>query len=481
MTPVSEPQPQPFYKSPAMAWAIAWVAVAASSFAVGWFSFSKVEEAIPLPGILEQKATFKSVLAPAGTVIKQVYVQPGQRVAAGDLLISFDQSVSRAKFDELQQRQQKLTEATRFYEAVLQRQPSAADLDTFSQTTQVPSDLVALSREKLTLLEEIKVARSLISGRAARQGATPSTTATNQAEIEGWQAQLQQAQILLDDAQLALTTSENMLTDLQGAATADPNDTTVTGNPARQVTQADLAQQREVVRSKQAEVNRLQEQVRQLEQVLDVARQQANEVSKPGSSSGTDDPLASQQQRLAEIDQQFQNALTATTKQLEALEQELAKNQRTLKDELLNAPIAGIVTDLQATFPGFVTNGTEPLLKIVPDGAMVAKVYIAKRDLPFVEAGEVVDLQLDNASESLALKGRIVRIDLNGEATTSGSVQAKLGVPAEVHLLQLPTGSQTPPLRSGMAVTGTIRIQDRLLIQVIQNWFAKWFANWFDR
>ncbi len=471
MTPVSEPQPQPFYKSPAMAWAIAWVAVSASSFAVGWFSFSKVEEAIPLTGTLEQKATFKSVLAPAGTVIKQVYVQPGQRVATGDLLISFDQSVSRAKFDELQQRRQKLAQENRFYQAVLQQKPSPDDLDQLSKEIQVPSDVIALSRERLTLLEEIQAARSLLQARStSRQSATPTPATSSQAEIEGWQAQLQQAQILLDDAQLALTTSQNMLTDLEGAASGNANSTTVTGEPAPQVTEADLARQREVVRSKQAEVNRLQEQVRQLEQVLDIARQQANTTGKAQPSQPTDDPVAAQRQRLAEIEQQFQNALTVNTKQLEQLDQDLAKNQRTLKDELLNAPIAGIVTDLQATFPGFVTNGIEPLLKIVPDGAMVAKVYIAQRDLPFVEAGEVVDLRLDNTRDLPLLKGRIVRIDTKASATT----QAKLGIPAEVHLLQLPAGSQTLPLRSGMAVTATIRIQDRLLIQVIGNWFAKW-------
>jgi len=56
-----------------------------------------------------------------------------------------------------------------------------------------------------------------------------------------------------------------------------------------------------------------------------------------------------------------------------------------LKYQVLRAPVSGTVFDLQAHAPGFVT--TLPVLKVVPDDALTAKVFISNQDIGFVKEG----------------------------------------------------------------------------------------------
>jgi len=51
----------------------------------------------------------------------------------------------------------------------------------------------------------------------------------------------------------------------------------------------------------------------------------------------------------------------------------------------LRSPTSGTVFELKAGAPGFVVTPTEPVLKIVPDEARVAKVSITNKDIGFPE------------------------------------------------------------------------------------------------
>jgi len=68
---------------------------------------------------------------------------------------------------------------------------------------------------------------------------------------------------------------------------------------------------------------------------------------------------------------------------------------------------------LQAHSPGFVTNSSEPILKIVPDDALTAKVFITNRDIGFVKRMNV-DVRIDSFpfSEFGDVKGQLVWIVL---------------------------------------------------------------------
>lgn len=460
MIPVFQPQRQPFPGFSTNALLIVWITVAATSFVIGWFSFSKVEEAIPLPGTLEETSTFKSVLAPTGSIIKQVYVQPGQHVTKGDLLISFDQSVSRAKFDQLQQYKHQLIQRQRFFQAVIQPNLSLHQLDKLTMNVQLPLEAIALSRERLSLLETMKQTPSL----------TPTVASSDRfPELERWQGQLKQLRLRLDEVQFQLIGDQASLTELESGGRQEgdpPFSSEVTPSSAKE---RDLSRLREAVRVHQSKVNGLTEQINQIEQVLDLANQTHPPGNLDSSSPSPVDGLQQERLRLKEIDRQFQNALAADTNQLKRLDQELIKYQRTLKDELLTAPISGIITDLRAVNPGFVNDGVEPLLKIVPDGALAARILIRLTDLPFVETGKGVEVKLNQADDNSLLKGRIVRIDGQNQRSS-----AQDGVPAVVHFTQLPVHSSSRSLYSGMPVTAIVRIQDRWLIQAIANQVTKW-------
>jgi len=76
--------------------------------------------------------------------------------------------------------------------------------------------------------------------------------------------------------------------------------------------------------------------------------------------------------------------MVENNKRIAEIDSQLRQAEVNLKYQELQAPVSRTVFDLQAHSPGFVTNSSEPILKIVPDDALTAKVFITNRDIGFV-------------------------------------------------------------------------------------------------
>ena len=62
----------------------------------------------------------------------------------------------------------------------------------------------------------------------------------------------------------------------------------------------------------------------------------------------------------------------------------------------VRSPVDGVVFDLKPTGPGFVAQGSEPVMKIVPFSALQAKVEIESSDIGFVRVGRPADISIDS-------------------------------------------------------------------------------------
>ena len=122
--------------------------------------------------------------------------------------------------------------------------------------------------------------------------------------------------------------------------------------------------------------------------------------------------IADNEKRLAEIDSQLTKIMVENNKRLAEIDAQLSQAQQTLQYQALQSPVNGTVFELKAHTPGFVANSSQPILKIVPDDTLVAKVFITNKDIGFVKEGMAADIRIDSFpfSEFGDVKGHLVWI-----------------------------------------------------------------------
>ena len=180
-----------------------------------------------------------------------------------------------------------------------------------------------------------------------------------------------------------------------------------------------------------------------------------------------------------EADRQRQSALF--NQQIQALNGELADLRSRLTEsrvsnryQLIRSPVTGVVFDLKPTGPGFVGQGSEPLMKIVPFNALKAKVEVDSNKIGFVRTGQTVELSIDSfpSSDFGVIEGSIKRI--GSDALPPDELKKTYRFPVEVQLssqqLRLKSG-QALPLQVGMSLMANIKLRKVTYLQLMLSTF----------
>ena len=115
------------------------------------------------------------------------------------------------------------------------------------------------------------------------------------------------------------------------------------------------------------------------------------------------------------------------------------------------------------------TGASEPILEIVPEDNLVARVFITNQDIGFVKTDMRVDVRIDSYSYSEFgdIEGTLVHI--GSDALPPDETFPFYRFPAEVELdtQYLPLGEQPLLLQSGMSVSANIKIRKRRVITLL--------------
>jgi HlyD family secretion protein len=162
---------------------------------------------------------------------------------------------------------------------------------------------------------------------------------------------------------------------------------------------------------------------------------------------------------------------------VEQLRGELADLQSNLTELNVNiryqdirSPVDGIVFDLKPTGPGFVAQGSEPVMKIVPFGALQAKVEIQSSDIGFARVGKPVDISIDSfpANDFGVVQGTLKSI--GSDALPPDERNQTYRFPATVSLnsqqLKLKSGRNLP-LQVGMSLTANVKLRQVTYLQLL--------------
>ena len=140
----------------------------------------------------------------------------------------------------------------------------------------------------------------------------------------------------------------------------------------------------------------------------------------------------------------------------------------------IRSPVDGVVFDLKPTGLGYVAQSSEPVMKIVPYDALLAKVNIDSSDIGFVRAGKQVDISIDSfpANDFGVIEGTIDRI--GSDALPPNQRENFYRYPAMIKLntqqLKLRSGKQLP-LQAGMSLTANIKLRKVTWLQLLLGGF----------
>ena len=166
------------------------------------------------------------------------------------------------------------------------------------------------------------------------------------------------------------------------------------------------------------------------------------------------------------LDQQIQQIQG----ELADLRSRLSESAVTIRYQDIRSPVNGVVFNLKPTGPGFVAQGSEPVMQIVPFDWVRAKVEIASDKIGFVRTGQSTDISIDSfpSSDFGVLHGTVTRV--GSDALPPDQMQPTYRFPAIITLssqrLKLHNG-QTLPLQVGMSLTANIKLRKVSYLQLL--------------
>lgn len=475
--------PSPSFDSPAILeqsdiWSrsILWGLMGVTTVAVVWASVAHIEEAIPATGKLEPTGTVKVVQAPLGGVVKAIYVEDGQRVKKGARLLELDPTAAKSQLASLQKIRTSLRQENQFYTTVMHGATSSASTATALIDRKLSPELISLTKSRATLNAENQLFRAQLSGVAPGINLNPeqlerlqsntaeldSRVAAAKLEAEQLTKQLSQTTIKLASTKETLKMNLGILHDIIPLAKDGA------------ISRIQLLKQQQEVQNNSSEIEQLTQEVSRIKLAINQA------ISKEQNTIALShkewlNQMADNNKRIAEIDSQLTKAIVENNKRLAEIDSQISQSNLSLRYEELVAPSNGTVFDLQAHTPGFVANASQAILKIVPDDALTARVFITNKDIGFVKEGMDVDVRIDSFpfSEFGDVKGKL--IEIGSDALPPDQIHPYYRFPAKVTLSRqsLLINGRTVTLQSGMSVNANIKVRKRTVMSIFTDLFSK--------
>lgn len=399
--------------------ALAWFLVAFFTIAMAWSWFSHIDVVATAQGKTLPRDRVKQVQAAETGVVRAIYVQNGQQVEAGDVLIALDPTMASADVEQAQQ--SLLTAETALAQAKALTQYSQGQ----SSDYRPPGGLAAA---------DVSVQRQLIDSRIAEFEATALSTSRQREEL--------------------LAERKSVLSEFEKLRETLP------------LVQEQLAARQELLEkglSSKLLVLELQERAISHQKNVEI---QAEQLTKVDASLSALEARAEQQRQ--EFRKMVIGELAEAQDEVTLRLAELDKAQRRNALKELTASVNGTIQQLAVHTVGGVVQPAEPLLVIVPDEAeLMVEAMVLNRDIGSIIVGDEVEVKLEAFpfTKHGVIHGRLENLSMDAiEDENLGLVYA-----ARVALERdtIVVNEQEVRLTSGMAITAEIKTGQRRLIEFL--------------
>jgi HlyD family secretion protein len=395
-----------------------YMAIGAAVFAVlvfavgGWAATAELAGAVIAQGTVVVDSSVKKVQHPTGGIVGEILVRDGAKVAAGDLLLKLDDTITKVNLQIV---------TSQLDELAIRKARLEAERDGASLLS-VPQALAA--RIKISSVREAVTGETTLfeSRRTARAG--------EKAQLAERAAQLRQEINGLDAQQVAKSEEIELIAkELIGLL---------------QLQKANLVPSLKVT-TLQREKSR-------------IGGERAQLMAAAAQAKGK---IAEIELQTIQLDQDFRTEVMKELRELQAKQADLEERRVAAEDQLkrieIRAPQAGIVHQSTVHTVGGVISQSEPLMLIVPEGdALVIETRIAPQDIDHVRTGQAAIARFTafNQHTTPEFAGEVTRVaaDLTREPQTgqayflarvalseddlkrAGALRLVPGMPAELHI-----------------------------------------------
>jgi hemolysin D len=463
-----------FKQSPLWSRAILWGIVGVNSMVVVWANVATIEEAVQTQGMLEPQGAVKEVQTPVGGVVETVYVEDGQRVRRGDLLLRLDSKAVQAQLVPLLKIRTALTQENQFYRSQLANKSTTPQTQELVKEIDLPPGIASLTKSRSALIEENRLYRAQLNGITDfnfspeektrlefSQAELDSRIASDQWETEQLKRQLKESEAQLSSAQDIQKVSQTIVDSIEPLVQEGA------------IANVQFLKQQEELRIRQADVERLAQQQQRLRYAIAQSKEKLRNTIA-GAKKDILTKIADNEKQIAQIDSELNKAILENEKKIAEVESQISQVKYNLDHQQLRAPSDGVVFDLQAR-SGSVINPSQELLKIVPNEALIAKVHITNRDIGFLKEGMKVDVRIDSFpfSEFGDIKGELIWI--GSDALPPNETRPFYSFPAKIRLesQSLSIHDREVLLQSGMSVSANVKVRDRTVMSIFTDLFAQ--------
>jgi membrane fusion protein, protease secretion system len=389
-----------------------------------WAAFAPLDEGVPSQGSVSIDTKRKVIQHLTGGIVKQVHVKEGQNVKAGELLITLDDSMAKARYEEVRQRYV----GNRAMENRLQAEQSGL------KTIQFSADLLGMRNDPVVKQQMQNQEYLLISRRSALN-----------AEIQGMEESIQGQEAMIQGFQGILESKRNQLSllneQLKGVK--------------------ELADEGFAPKNQQRDLE-----LRIAQANGDIADVMSNMLRAKRS-------VAELRQRILQRNQEFRKEIETQMAQIKLEVDANADKFRALSEEYerseIRSPVSGQVVGLQFQTIGAVIQPGQKVMDIVPlNEGLLVEVHIPPHLIDRIRTGQLADVRFSSFANSpqLAVDGIVESIskDLITDTTQNNPGQntyylARVSLTPEA---MKKLGSRT--LQPGMPVQVVIKTGERTLL-----------------
>jgi len=426
------------------------VIVATLSVGLAWSIFARIDTTISVQGKLDAIASSQSIQSRSSGVITAIYVQEGQRVQRGQLLIQLDKTALLQKLALLSQQRFNLTKQV----AVLRAARQGIPLTKFAEGgIVVPQEILNQAQTRTLLVAQLSDNANGLNPEQVQRLNLAKQELENKlksAELDTamLQTQANQSQSQIDEATTRFAAEREVLARLQPLAEQGA------------IARLDLLKRAEEALEVQSQMNQAQLAKSKLD--LNVAQSQI----------GRDNVITAHrrelQEQLSQLDNQFDQTIVTTQRQILDLNGQIEQVRIDLSQQDLRSPVDGIVFNLSSRLPGAVTQSGQSLLQVTPLGTLTARVQIPNKEVAALRAGLSADVRVDAFpfTEFGLIKGTIGNIGSDALPADNAHPGQTL-FPAEIRLSQqfLTKAGKEFALTPGMSVNVNIKTGSRAPIQ----------------
>ena len=203
------------------------------------------------------------------------------------------------------------------------------------------------------------------------------------------------------------------------------------------------------------------------------------ELTDQGASSeinllSQEKQLEDTRSQLIRLDQQSEELRLQYNEKIRSIESELSQIQILLDNSVVKAPITGTVFELEANPNQVVTLG-QSLMKIIPNDAAKARVFVSNQDIGFVTLNQESQVRVDAYpfTKFGDLKGKVSSIAADVLEPDSINPTYRFPVIITLDSPVLRSRGRELPLKPGMSVQANLRLREKRLISIVTDMFSR--------